>query len=515
MKVLLINPGQYVPVKINYPLNAFQPLGIGYMANVLLKNGYKVNILDVLAEGNDQEEIVEEGKYRYVGLPQEEIKKRIKIIAPDIVGVTMPFTAQSKAGHEMARLVKEINPKIKVVVGGSYPTAYADTILQDKNIDFAVRGEGELTLLELVKEIEGKRNKFSKINKVCCSAIKGLVFKKDGKTIINLTRPPLANLDDYSVAWGLFPMDKYFEAAQNVRASRSISTYGKRWATIYTSRGCPFTCSFCAGYLVMSRMWRPRSVDNVISEMEYLIDKYKIQHFDVEDDNFTLKKDRAKEICDKIIDKGWKIEWSTPNGIRADTVDEELIKKMKQSGCVRTIVAPESGSQWVVDNLMHKRLNLNKVKQVVVWCTKYKLSVDAFFLIGMPGEKERHIEKTIKYAQELRRLGVNDCGFGVLMPHKGTEAHQTAVDNGWLKDSESDVLVKGLITGEPMIETPHLSIQDVKRLFKKARKVNPTIPYSQLRLAFLILTRSPKRFIKLSISYLIKQLGFSEGILGT
>jgi len=76
-------------------------------------------------------------------------------------------------------------------------------------------------------------------------------------------------------------------------------------------------------------------------------------------------------------------------------------------------------------------------------------------------------------------------------------------------------LVKGLITGEPMIETPHLSIQDVKRLFKKARKVNPTIPYSQLRLAFLILTRSPKRFIKLSISYLIKQLGFSEGILGT
>jgi len=75
MKVLLINPGQYVPVKINYPLNAFQPLGIGYMANVLLKNGYKVNILDVLAEGNDQEEIVEEGKYRYVGLPQEEIKK--------------------------------------------------------------------------------------------------------------------------------------------------------------------------------------------------------------------------------------------------------------------------------------------------------------------------------------------------------------------------------------------------------------------------------------------------------
>lgn len=507
MKILLINPGQFVPFKINYPPNTFQPLGIGYIAGVLLKNHYDVVILDVLAEGNDQEEIVEDGKYRYVGLCKKEIKNRIRKFAPDIVGITMPFTAQSKAGHEMARLVKEVDRKIKIVVGGSYPTTYSETILDDKNIDYAIKGEGELSFLSLVKQIEKKNNKYDKVP--------GLVFRKDNRIKINKPGLPLTDLDNYSVAWELLPMEKYFEAAKNIRSSRSISTFGKRWATIYTSRGCPFTCSFCAGHLVMGRMWRPRSVDNVISEMEYLITKYKVQHFDIEDDNFTSNKERAKKICDKIISKKWKIEWSTPNGIRADSVDEELIKKMKQSGCNRTIVAPESGSQWVVDNLMHKKLNLQKVKQVVKWCRKYKLTVDAFFLIGMPGERKDQVEKTIKYASELRKIGVNDCGFGVLVPHRGTEAYQISIKNNWLNNAEMGNFVNGLNTGESIIETPYLSADDVKMLFKTAIKVNQTIPYAKFKLSLHILFHSPRRFLKLSISYLLKQIGISDGLLGT
>ena len=507
MKILLINPGQYIPIKIGSPLNTFQPLGIGYIASLLLRNNYNVAIVDILAEGNDQEEIVEDGKYRYVGLCKKEIKKRIKQFAPDVVGITMPFTAQSKAGHEIAKFAKEFSQKTKVVVGGSYPTTYSDVILDDSNIDFVVQGEGEISMLKLVKEINKKTKKFDKIS--------GLVFRKNGKTIVNKPGLPLSDLDNYSVAWDLLPMDKYFEAAQNIRSSRSISTFGKRWATIFTSRGCPFNCTFCAGHLVMGRMWRSRSVDNVIDEMEYLITKYKIQHFDIEDDNFTLNKERAKKICDKIIAKKWKIEWSTPNGIRADTVDEELIKKMKQSGCNRTIVAPESGSQWVVDNLMHKKLNLIKVKKVIRWCKKYNLSVDAFFLIGMPGEKKSQIEETIKYAKELRKIGVDDCGFGVLVPHRGTEAYQIAVKNNWLRNIETDNFVKGLSTGEPMIETPYLSAEDIKTMFKKAIKVNQVIPYAKLRLAFFILFHSPRRFVKLSISYLLKQIGISDGLLGT
>lgn len=496
-----------MPTGVSYPLNTFQPMGLGYIAGVLLKNNYQVKIFDVLAEGYNHEEIIESGKYRYVGLPMKDVRKRIKTFSPDMIGITAPFTSQAKAVHEMAKLIKHINPKIKVVIGGSYPTTYSDMIFDDKNFDFIVKGEGELTLLELVKKIEKKDKRFN--------TIKGLIFRENNKIIINKPRPLLMGLDNYSVAWELLPMAQYFEAAYNIKSSRSTSTFGKRWATIFTSRGCPFSCAFCAGRLVMGQIWRARSVKNVIDEMEFLIKRYQIQHFDIEDDNFTFNKQRAKEICKEIIRKGWKIKWSTPNGIRADTVDEELIKYMKQAGCVRTIVAPESGNQWVVDNLMNKKINLNHVKKVVKWCRKYNLLVDAFFLIGMPGETEKQIEDTIKYAHELKKIGVNDCGFSVLVPHRGTEAYKIAAEKGWLLNSNTDNFITGLSTGEPMVETPYLSVDKLKELFKKARRVNPMIPYGQFRLAFLMMIRSPKRFVKLTISYISKLLGFSEGLLGT
>lgn len=504
MRTLLINTGQYVLLKSGLPLNTFQPLGIAYIANVFLKNGYEVAIFDVLAEGYDHEEI--EGKYKYVGLHRNEVKRRIKAFSPDMVGITIPFTAQAKAGHEMAKIVKNINKKIKVVMGGPYPTTHPNIILKDKNVDFVVRGEGEMALLELVKKIKKGAKKLDEV--------KGLGFRKKGKIKLNQASSPIMDLDNYRVAWDLLPMEKYFEAAYKIKSSRSISTFAKRWATILSSRGCPFSCTFCAARLVMGQRWRPRSVENVLEEMEYLINKYRVQHFDIEDDNFTLNKERAKAICDKIIEKKWKIQWSTPNGIRADTVDEELIKKMKQAGCVRTIVAPESGDQWVVNNLMKKRLDLEKVKQAVRWCRQYHLPVDAFFIIGMPGEKEENIRKTIEYAKELRKLGVDDCGFAVAIPHQGTELYEIVTKHGWLRDLAKEGLTEGLMIGEPMIETPYLSAQRVKELLKIANKVNPPIPFARFKLALLLMMRSPKRFIKLTISYLLKQVGFSEGLLG-
>lgn len=209
-----------------------------------------------------------------------------------------------------------------------------------------------------------------------------------------------------------------------------------------------------------------------------------------------------------------KIEWSTPNGIRADRVDEGLIKIMKQAGCVRIIVAPESGNQWVVNNLMNKKIGLNYVKKVVRWCKKYNLLVDAFFLIGMPGEKEGQIQDTIEYAREIRKLGVNDCGFSILVPHRDTQAYKIAVKNNWLRDIKTNNLVRGMMMGEPMIETPYLSAQKVKELQRKAKKVNSIIPHNYFRLALLLLIRSPKRFIKMTTSYLLNQVGLGKGIFG-
>lgn len=505
MRILLINPGQYLPIGINQPLNAFQPLGLGYLAGILLKNNYQVTILDALAEGYDQESQL--GGFRYVGLPQKIIKSKIRKYAPGVVGITAPFTAQAKAAHDMAAIVKTVNPKVKVVIGGSYPTIYADTILNDNNLDFAVRGEGELTLLELVKELGNKKPNFENV--------KGLIFRKNNKLIINPPQSLLTNLDNYGVAWELLPMDKYFQAAYQVKSSRSISTFGKRWATIFTSRGCPYRCTFCVGHEVMGRVWRPRSPENVIKEMDYLINRYRIQHFDIEDDNFTLNKNRAKQICRMLIEKKWPIKWSLPNGVRADTMDKELVKLMAQAGCSLMVVAPESGDQKVVNQLMNKNINLKKINQVVKWGKQFGIIINAFFLIGMPGETEKQIRKTIYFAKKLRQLGADECGFGVVVPHRGTEVYNMAIKNGWLrKDLHKGQLVEGLMVGEPWLETPQLSIARTKQLLKEAVRVNPLIPVSRLKLIVLMFIKTPSRFFKLTFSELGKRLGFNGGILG-
>ena len=505
MKVLLVNTGQYIPLSgYNYPISAFQPAGIAYIANVLLKDNHKVSILDCLVEAYDHEEI--RGEDKYIGLCDMEIKKRIKAFSPDVVGITIPFTSQARAGHEMAKLVKDINNKIPVVVGGSYPTTYIEKVLEDDCVDFVVFGEGEITMSVLTKKFESKSRNFQKVD--------GLAYKDKGIKI-NKARPLILNLDDYLMAWDLLPMDKYFQAAYEVKSSRCVSTYGKKWATIFTSRGCPFNCTFCVGHAVMGRKWRPRSVENVIAEMDYLIKKYGIEHFDIEDDNFTLDKKRAKEICDAIIEKGWKIEWSTPNGIRADTVDEELIKKMKQSGCVRTIVAPESGDKWVIENLMKKNIDLKQVEQVVEWCKKYDIAIDAFFLIGMPGETRENVNQTIRYARKLRRKGIDECLFGIVVPHKGTEIYKIVVQNSWikLKNGESE-LVEKLARQETFIETPSLSINEIKYLIKKANRVNSLFPFSRLKLIIQMAIKTPKRFLQLIIREIGKRLGFFEGKWG-
>jgi len=194
---------------------------------------------------------------------------------------------------------------------------------------------------------------------------------------------------------------------------------------------------------------------------------------------------------------------------------KELIKKMKKSGCIRTIVAPESGDQWVIDNLMKKKINLKKVKQVVVWCKKHGIIVDGFFLLGMPGEKKENIENTILYARKLRKAGINECMFGIVVPHKGTEVYEKVIENHWLQlPQSSSTITESLIKDEAMIQTPYLLIKELKNYQKKANKVNSLIPLSRFGLIINMALKSPDRFFRLLVTDFKRRLGFAGGKLG-
>ena len=478
MRVCLINPPCIKPKSWGKP-TVFQPLGIAYVA-ALLKRQYEVSIIDAPTEGRRNIEQIDGTKYR-VGLKNKEIANRIRRWSPDVVGITIPFSGWSKTAFEVASTVKSIDKDIITVLDGQHPSARPEDCLTDPNIDFVVIGEPEQTVFELAGALE--QGKVEGLKKV-----RGIAFIKNGKTVINSPRPFIQDLDSLPFpARHLLPMAEYFAAVkENPLIGGEVH---KRWTIMITSRGCPYNCVFCSIHTVMGKKWRGRSPENVVDEIEQLIHTYHIEQIDFFDDNMTLNKKRMENICDLIVKRGLDIEWHTPNGIRADTLDQNLLTKMRESGCKKIKIAPESGVQRVVDQIIKKNLDLKEVENAVVLSRKVGIKVGCFFVIGLIGETKEDIEATINYAYKLRQLGANRFYFSIATPLYGTKLYEQAKRGGFLKDNFSD---EALAAGEPLIETPEFTADDLRELCARANSVNPTFTRDKFIRAF----RDPKKAIK-------------------
>jgi anaerobic magnesium-protoporphyrin IX monomethyl ester cyclase len=256
-----------------------------------------------------------------------------------------------------------------------------------------------------------------------------------------------------------------------------------------TSRGCPYNCIFCTSCIVWGKKWRSRSPENVFDEIEHVVNTYRVKQIDFYDDNLTLDKKRMEKICDLIVKRGLRIEWFTPSGVRADTLDETLLTKMKESGCKKIRLAPESGVQRVVDQIIKKNLDLKRVEQAVVLAKKVGIKVGCFFVIGFIGETKEDIRKTINYAYKLRQLGAESFIFSIATPIYGTELYEQAKRGGFLRDCYGD---EALAATEPLIETPEFTADELRELCMQANLVNPTFTRHKLKEAI----RNPKKAIK-------------------
>jgi magnesium-protoporphyrin IX monomethyl ester (oxidative) cyclase len=457
--------------------SVYQPLDLAYIAAVLEKE-HEVEIIDAPTEGWRHLEEVDATKYRQ-GLTNKEIADRIRQFSPDIVGITIPFSGWCGPAYELVSVVKGIDKDITTVLCGLHASARPKECLTNPDIDYVVIGEPEQTMLELASALKKENSDLEKV--------RGIGFVKNGQTIITPARPPIEDLDSLPFpARHLLPMQEYFEAVKETSLRGEVC---KPWAMMITSRGCPYDCVFCSIHTLMSKQWRGRSPENVVDEIERLVTAYGIEQIDFYDDNMSLNKKRMEAICDLIVKRGLDIEWFTPNGVRADTLDENLLRKMKASGCKKIRIAPESGVQRVLDTVIKKNLNLKDVEKAVALSKKVGIKVGCFFVVGLIGETKEDIKETINYAYKLRKLGADRFYFSIAMPVYGTELYEQAKNGGFLKAGFND---EALAATEPLIETQEFTTNDLRELCAQANLINQTLTRDKLIKAI----RDPKKTIK-------------------
>jgi len=417
MKVLLINPPQTFYPGSEPPAGNL-PIGLMYLAAVLQRGGYSVEILDAFMLGAC--EFKPEDENVTVGLPLQQIKQEVEKRKPDILGIAGPFTCQIENTIKVSVVAKEVNPNILTVVGGPHVTLVPNECLDEvKTVDIAVINEGEYALLEIAQHYENKKP---------LTDVKGIAYRSGNEVIVNPPRPFLTDLDELPYpAYDLVDMERYLNPKQI-----GYRSFQNRAISMITSRGCPFNCCFCAVHLHMGQSFRAHSAQYVLDHIQYVVDKYKVKNIFFEDDNLTLDIKRFEAICDGIIQRKIHVGWETPNGVRADCLSLELLRKMKQSGANSIFVGVESGDQQILDSVICKSLDLNRVVDFAKNAQQIGLKTGAFYIIGFPGETKENMHHTVDFALDLKRKYDVGMHLFAATPSYGTRLYEECKANGYL-----------------------------------------------------------------------------------
>lgn len=416
MKVLLINP----PIREWSKPNVL-PLGLGYIASILLEKEHAVEVLDI-------------NGYRF---NREEVEAKIKTAAFDVVGIGGIVTTY-KYIKWLIMLIKKYHPNKKVIVGGSVGTSIPQIILSKTEADIVCIGEGEITIGEIIAALETDDS---------LKNVKGIWFKEaDGQVFSNGNRPPIKDLDSIPFpAWDMFPVatylknpvgapnrNKWIDGATDEAAPLSIN--------LFATRGCPYRCIYCY-HDFMGQKYRHRSPANIIAEIRILYERYKIPYYHFIDDEFVMEKDFVYDFCRLIKDFsqeiGQRITWGCAG--RVNLMTEDLITAMAEAGCVLIGYGIESGSQQMLD-LIKKQVTVEQAKNAIRLTKKHLGWADCSFMIGYPGETKETIQETIDFCKEL---DLTPEVIFFITPYPGTELYSLALQQGQIKDEEAYVLDLG------------------------------------------------------------------------
>lgn len=389
MKVLLIKSSNLTARS----KGATPPLGLLYIASYIRQTRH------------DEVKIIDTRLYKE---HLNEVYTAILDFQPDIVGIGA-LTFEAPAMYHIAHLVKQLTD-MPVVVGGPHPTSMPREVMNNRDIDIAVIGEGEVTFKDLLDALETGKD---------LDEIDGIVYRDQNRVRINKPRAYIDDLDQLPFpAWDSAELKKYI----NIYSINGIRF--RPYMVLQTSRGCPFRCTYC--HNIFGKKFRARSAENVLAEMEMLINDYGIHDFIFLDDIPNLEKDRIKTILLGMIARNWKTNLYFTNGVRADMLDDEIVHLMKKAGTIEIAVAVETVSPRL-QKMVKKNLNLEKVARMIDACVDEGMFVTGFFMLGFPTETEEELRATVDFACKSR---LHQALFFLVNPFGDTELARQIASTG-------------------------------------------------------------------------------------
>ncbi|MBI5239300.1 MAG: radical SAM protein [Elusimicrobia bacterium] len=442
MRVLLTPP----PAGYFITKNAFDgpPLGLLYLAAALKSAGFETRCVDPFVQ-----------KLSAAGFAGV-----LRDFAPDLVGVS--FTTETRAaGMAAIRGVRAVLPGAHICAGGPHPSLAARDLLECvPELDSIVVGEGERTLPDLARCLMARGD---------LARVPGIAYREAGSVRTTAARPLIADLDTLpfpdrdALPHGLYSQKMEVPGLGSIPAAHVLS-----------SRGCPMRCVFCAAAELSGRSFRPRSPENVVAEIEGLRSRYGIRGVYFYDDTFSFQPERVRRICRLILERRLDIRWFCD--VRADNLDRDLIRLMKEAGCFHLAFGVESGDAAVMREHIRKAVDLDQVRDVTRWCVEAGIIPRGLFIVSNPGETYASALKSLDFMRELHRLG-GKTSVNVMKIYPGTELERRARRLGllpagfrWAGESPSRAPALASLVGDAPVYLEHLSVEQIGELLFRWRR---------------------------------------------
>ena len=392
------------------------PIGLAYISSSLKEYGFKVEILDAVGEAPKNRTSYYKGYL--VGLDLKEIVEKINPNSK-CVGISVIFTHEWPAVVKLISLIKEKFSNMPIILGGEHISAMPEFSLISSKADYIVMGEGEETIIELIKAIK---------NKATSQKIEGIGYRINNQVVINNRRNRRQSIDKISYPdWDSFNVKGYYE-------NRFVGGMYSDNLTIpiLATRGCPYQCTYCSAPNMWLPLWIPRDPILVVDEIEYYVKKFGAGNFPFQDLTAIIKRDWIKAFCEELIKRELNINWQLPTGTRSEAIDNEIAFLIKKSGMISMAYAPESGSEET-RKYIKKKMKTDRLFDSIDAAAQADLNVAVFLVIGFPHDLPKHLEKNKNFVERLAKHGVTDLSVGFYMALPGTELFHSLYDSNKIK----------------------------------------------------------------------------------